>query len=300
MRVSELQALHTGKVGAAAIRTGLLGREILASRSPWLHEQEARTLGIDLRYELFDFTARNWADDDLGRHLAALKADGFAGTNVTHPFKQQVIVHLDGLAPSAERLGAVNTVQFSSAGMIGHNTDVSGFAESVRQGLKGAPLGRVVQFGAGGAGSATAHALLSLGVSSLTLIDSDAGRCETLAAQLAAAYPEASVITGGACATLLASADGIVNATPIGMVTHPGTPFDPEWLGSDQWVADIVYFPLETALLKYAHTRGCRTLNGKGMAVFQAADAFDIFTGLQADRARMLMSFDAFATRTKD
>jgi shikimate dehydrogenase len=293
------QSRVAGRSGAETIRTGLLGREILASRSPWLHQQEARALGIDLTYELFDFTARDWPDGDLGPLLTALKADGFAGVNITHPFKQAVIAHLDGLAASAERLGAVNTVHFSEAGMIGHNTDVSGFADSVRLGLEGALLGRVVQFGAGGAGSATAHALLSLGVSSLTLIDSDAKRCEALAARLVASYPEASISTGGTYAETLASVDGVVNATPIGMAAHPGTPFNPEWLRAGQWVADIVYFPLETALLTSARNRGCRTLSGKGMAVFQAADAFDIFTGFDADRVRMLDSFDAFAIQSK-
>jgi shikimate dehydrogenase len=298
MRVSDLQTLPKRKAGATLVRTGLLGREILASRSPWLHQEEARAHGLGLDYELYDFSARRWGDDELGDRLASLKRDGLAGVNVTHPFKQLVIQHLDGLAPSAETLGAVNTVQFCDAGMIGHNTDVTGFAESVQKGLEGAALQRVIQFGAGGAGSATAHALLSLGVSELVLVDADVSRCEALVDRLASENAGASIAQGEANAALIASADGIVNATPMGMSAHPGTPFDPDFLGSDQWVADIVYFPLETELLKQASARGCRTLSGKGMAVFQAADAFEIFTGLQADRARMLVSFDAFAART--
>ncbi len=297
MIVSERRTQEAGKTGAGAIRTGLLGREILASRSPWLHQEEAKAHGLNLRYELFDFSQRQWSDDTLGARLAALKSEGLAGVNITHPFKQQVIAHLDGLAPSAAQVGAVNTVSFSEAGMIGHNTDVTGFAESVRQGLAGSRLGHVVQFGAGGAGSATAHALLSLGVSGLTLVDSDEARLATLIACLARAYPDALVTHGTANPGMIAAADGIVNATPVGMARHPGTPFDPDWLGSTQWIADIVYFPLETLLLKEAKARGCRTLSGKGMAVFQAADAFDIFTGRAADRNRMLESFDAFAAK---
>jgi shikimate dehydrogenase len=300
MIVSERRTQETGKTGAGAIRTGLLGREILASRSPWLHQEEAKAHGLNLQYELFDFTARDWHDKDLGLYLAELKAAGFAGVNITHPFKQKVIANLDALDPSAEQLGAVNSVQFSPEGMIGHNTDVTGFANSVRQGLGGAALSHIVQFGAGGAGSATAHALLSLGVADLTLVDSEGARCQELVARLSRSYPKASVKRGTANAALLASADGIVNATPVGMAAHPGTPFDPDWLSSSQWVADIVYFPLETALLKAAEARGCRTLSGKGMAVYQAADAFDIFTGLTADRNRMLDSFDAFSMPGKD
>jgi shikimate dehydrogenase len=293
----ETQSRGTGSTGAASVRTGLLGREILASRSPWLHQQEACVLELELTYELFDFTARNWSDADVGQRLIALKEDGFAGVNITHPFKQQVISHLDGLAPSAETLGAVNTVQFSNAGMIGHNTDVTGFAESVRQGLDGARLDRIVQFGAGGAGSATAHALLSLGASELTLVDSDEGRCAALVARLSRSYPDMRISSRAINPAMLGSVDGIVNATPVGMATHPGTPFDTACLTEDQWVADIVYFPLETRLLKEATARGCRTLSGKRMAVYQAADAFDIFTGLTANRDRMLESFDAFAVQ---
>jgi shikimate dehydrogenase len=296
----EAQSRVARSTGAVDIRTGLFGRDILASRSPWLHQQEAASLGIGLTYELFDFTARNWSDNELGQRLTALKAGGFAGVNVTHPFKQEVIAYLDGLAPSAEQLGAVNSVQFSKDGMIGHNTDVSGFADSVRHGLDSAQLGHVVQFGAGGAGSATAHALLSLGVSEITLVDCDQARVAALVARLALAYPRAKVKNGSATSATLASANGVVNATPVGMAAHPGTPFDPDWLSNDQWVADIVYFPLETELLKQAKARGCRILSGKGMAVYQAADAFDIFTGLTADRSRMLESFDAFSIRDKD
>jgi shikimate dehydrogenase len=295
--VSGLEGGQTISAGAEPIRTGLFGREILASRSPWLHQEEARELGLDLAYALFDFGQLGWCDDQLRIRLTELKDAGYSGVNITHPFKQMVIAHLDEIAPSAQAPSAVNTVEFSAGGLIGHNTDVTGFAESVRRGLTGAKMDRVVQFGAGGAGSATAHALLSLGVSELILVDPDGERAATLAGRLGQTYPGAQISISSYDASVLLAADGIVNATPIGMVAHPGLPLDPTDLRASQWVADIVYFPLETPLLREARAKGCATLDGKGMAVFQAADAFAIFTGTQPDRDRMLKSFDAFKVK---
>lgn len=146
--------------------TGLVGQNILASRSPWLHEQEAQAQGLSLTYLLFDFAARGWTKDELPRLLDAAQLIGFSGLNITHPFKQDVIPLLDELAPSAKKVGAVNTVHFVDGRRIGHNTDVTGFGESVRRGLPNANISRVVQFGAGGGGSATSHALLEHGTKS--------------------------------------------------------------------------------------------------------------------------------------
>jgi shikimate dehydrogenase len=283
-----------GNLGGKLL-VGLVGRNILASRSPWLHEQEGVAQGLHLTYTLFDFEARGWTRDELPRLLDAAQLIGFSGLNITHPFKQDVIAFLDALAPSAEKVGAVNTVRFENGRRIGHNTDVTGFAESVRRGLPAAKLDRVVQFGAGGGGSATAHALLGLGAGELILVDADAERRARLAAQLAQAYPAARIMDVSDGQAHVAAADGVVNATPVGMASYPGTPFDTAALAAAQWVADIVYFPLETQLLRDARQRGCRTLPGSGMAVFQAAGAFDIFTGRMADRDRMVASFDAAA-----
>jgi shikimate dehydrogenase len=296
MEMTECLVGVTGEAGPESIRTGLLGREILASRSPWMHEQEGSAQSLALTYELFDFSARDWADDTLGERVNALQSQGFAGVNVTHPFKQGVIPYLDDVAESARQVGAVNTVCFSNGRKVGHNTDVSGFAESMRHGLAGVAVDRVVQIGAGGAGSATAHALMSLGTSELVLVDPDGQRLAKLKDQLAAAWPGAAISTCALPPVSFAKIDGLVNATPIGMAAHPGTPLDVSALHAALWVADIVYFPLETELLRQARACGCQTLDGKGMAVFQAAAAFDLFTGLTADRHRMLESFDAFST----
>jgi quinate/shikimate dehydrogenase (NAD+) len=280
----------------AVVRVGLVGREILASRSPWLHEQEALAQELALRYELVDFTARGLMDADLPRVLAELVATGFAGVNVTYPFKQAVIPLLTRMSPEAEQIGAVNTVLFRGDERIGFNTDVTGFAEAVRSKLTGARLATVVQVGAGGGGSATAFALLGLGTRRLTLVDTDAGRAAALCARLTRAFAAREIVVGAAdtLAPALRACDGIVNATSLGMAKSPGSAVPPRLLEPRHWVADIVYFPLETELLRAATAKGCRVLDGSGMAVGQAAAAFELFTGRHADRARMLETFHAF------
>ncbi len=283
-------------VRQASFLTGLVGRDILASRSPWLHEQEADAQGVRLSYSLFDFTARGWSDADLPKLLDAAERLGFAGVNVTFPFKQAVLAHLDDLSEGARRIGAVNTVAFAGGKRIGYNTDVTGFAESFSRGLPDAGTDCVVQIGAGGAGSATAQALLESGIGTLILFDTDGTRRDSLAVKLKAEFGADRIVAGTDLAAALASADGIVNATPLGMAKLPGMPVPAALINLRHWVADIVYFPLETELLREARQRGCRTLNGSGMAIHQAAGAFEIFTGLTADRERMKKSFVEFVS----
>jgi shikimate dehydrogenase len=275
----------------APVRVGLLGREILASRSPRLHEEEARAQGFALTYELFDFGARDLRDDDLAAVLDRVESDGFAGVNVTYPFKQRVLPLLAGLSPGAERVGAVNTVRFAAGQRTGFNTDVTGFAEAVRTGLAGASIASVAQAGAGGGGSATAVALLELGTRRLAVVDPDAVRADGLVARLRAAFPDREMVRADDWPEALRGADGIVNATPMGMAKLPGMAVPAALIEPRQWVADIVYFPLETELLRVARAKGCRVLDGSAMAVGQAAAAFEIFTGRKADRRRMLASF---------
>lgn len=278
------------------ILVGLVGRGILESRTPWMHEQEGDAQGLRLLYSLFDFTHRGWADEDLPKLLDAVQMAGFAGLNVTFPFKQAVLPLLDELSEGARAIGAVNTIAFRDGKRIGHNTDVSGFAQGFLDGLPGVALGRVLQLGCGGAGSATAHALLStIGVEHLDLFDTDKARVQALRDQLANAYGAERVSIVDDAIQAAGKADGIVNATPIGMTKLPGTPIDVAALKPDHWVAEIIYFPLETQLLAAARALGCRALTGQGMAVGQAADAFALFTGQAPDRARMAASFGAFA-----
>ncbi|MGW2748194.1 shikimate dehydrogenase [Streptomyces sp. NPDC001450] len=284
-----------------AYLVGLIGSGIGPSLSPALHEREADRQGLRYLYRLIDIDVLGMPPEAVGDLVRAARDLGFDGLNITHPCKQLVIEHLDGLAPQAQALGAVNTVVFEPEGRaVGHNTDVTGFAASFARGLPDAPLREIVQLGAGGAGAAVAHATLTLGAERVTVVDALPERAAALAASLnrhfgagraASASPER-------LADLLSRAGGLgglVHATPTGMAAHPGLPLPADLLHPGLWVAEVVYRPLETELLRTARAAGCAVLDGGGMAVFQAADAFRLFTGREPDTARMLADITELA-----
>jgi len=274
-----------------AFLAGLIGAGIQASRTPALHEREGAEQGLRLIYRLIDLDTLGVGAEALPELLTAAERMGFAGLNITYPCKQAVIPLLHELSPDARALGAVNTVVLRDGRRIGHNTDCSGFAEGFRRGLPGVARARVVQLGAGGAGAAVAHALLAEGIGLLSLVDLDAARVAALAADLNARFGAGRA---EACADLpaaVAAADGLVNCTPVGMAKLPGMPLPAALLRPALWVAEIVYFPLETELLRAARALGCRTLDGGGMAVFQAVGAFRHITGVSPDAERMLRHF---------
>jgi shikimate dehydrogenase len=258
-----------------------------------MHEREGDVQGLRYLYRPIDLLELGLAGDAVGSILQSARTLGFNGLNITHPCKQLVLEHLDEISPDARRLGAVNTVVIRDGRFIGHNTDFSGFAAALSSGLPGAKLDRVVQLGAGGAGSAVAYALLTAGVGTLHLVDVDPARAAERAAELQGFFPD-STVTAGATAELpqlMGQADGLVHCTPVGMAAHPGVPLDLDLIESRHWVADIVYRPIETELVRGARAKGCEVLDGGRMAVGQAADAFRIFTGLDADPDRMRAHF---------
>ena len=273
------------------LRIGLIGAGIQASRAPHLHEAEARAAGLSCSYQLLDLERLGVGVEALPGLLINAEAQGFAGLNITHPCKQAVIPWLDELSDNAAAIGAVNTVVFTNGKRIGHNTDWWGFAESFKRGLRDVALDRVVLLGAGGAGAAIAHAALTLGVKKLNIYDSDFARAQTLAQQVTQRFGAERAVGLTDLTAAMAESDGLIQATPIGMMGYPGLPLPIELLRAEQWVAEIVYFPLETELLRQARALGCRTLDGSGMAVFQAVKAFRLFTGLVPDHERMLRHF---------
>ncbi|WP_034851967.1 shikimate dehydrogenase [Inquilinus limosus] len=275
----------------AAIRVGLIGAGIQASRTPALHMREGAERGLRYEYDLIDLEVLGRGVEALPELVAAAERRGFAGLNVTHPCKQAVIPLLHALSDDARALGAVNTIVFADGRRIGHNTDWWGFAESFRRGLPDVRRDRAVQLGAGGAGAAVAHAALSLGIGELAIFDVDQGRAEAMAAGLSARFGAGRAVAGADLAAAMAAADGLIHATPTGMARYPGLPLPAELLAPRHWVAEIVYFPLETELLRTARARGCRTLDGGGMAVFQAVEAFRLFTGVAPDADRMTRHF---------
>jgi quinate/shikimate dehydrogenase (NAD+) len=292
-----LSARDATTVAAGAPRSvlvGLIGTGIQASRTPAMHEREGAAHGVPYIYKIIDLDTLGLSADALPELITAARRLGFAGLNITHPCKQAVIPLLDDLSPDARALGAVNTVVFGSDGRaVGHNTDWSGFAEAFRRSLSDAARNRVVQFGAGGAGAAVAHALLTAGVGELAVVDTARERAQRLAQDLAGRFGAGRARAADDAASAVRAGDGIVNTTPIGMAKYPGMPLARELLRPDLWVADIVYLPLETELLARARALGARTMGGGGMAVFQAADAFRLFSGLEPDAERMIRHFES-------
>ncbi len=283
-----------GSAGAPQVQVGLVGRGIGSSRSPAMHEREGARIGLGYLYVLLDFDRLDLPDTQLAEVIDAAQAAGFAGLNITHPFKQSVIPLLDALSPEASAIGAVNTVLFRDGRKIGHNTDSWGFAESFRESLGDVPTDRVVQFGAGGAGAAVAHALLTQPMGELAICDIDVERAQLLRDRLVGRFGARIAVLEPENAGL-ATSSGVVNTTPVGMAKYPGLPFDRSMLEPRHWVAEIIYFPPETELLRYARTLGCRTLGGTGMAVYQAVKAFELFTGIAPDRDSMIAHFKAAA-----
>ncbi|WP_337058809.1 shikimate dehydrogenase [Pseudomonas sp. USHLN015] len=275
----------------ASVLAGLIGSGIQASRTPALHEREGDAQGLRYLYRLIDLDPLQLDVSALPQLLEAAERTGFTGLNITFPCKQAIIPLLDELSPEAEGIGAVNTVVLRDGRRVGHNTDCLGFAEGFRRGLGDVERRRVVQMGAGGAGAAVAHALLAEGVGQLLIFDVDAERAHALASSLERRFGAGRACAGDDLPDALADADGLVNTTPMGMAKLPGTPVPAALLRPALWVAEIVYFPLETQLLRDARALGCRTLDGGTMAVFQAVKAFELFSGAKADAQRMLEHF---------
>ena len=275
---------------------GLIGAGIQASRTPSMHEHEAAEQGLRCEYRLIDLEKLQVGAEALPDLLKDAESKGFAGLNITYPCKQSVLELLYELSDDARAIGAVNTVVLSDGRRVGHNTDWWGFAESFRRGLSGVQMNSAVQLGAGGAGAAVGHAALTLGIRRLTIFDPDTTRAQKLAADLCARFGAGRAVAGSDLAAAMATTDGLIHATPTGMVRHPGLPLPAQLLRPALWVAEIVYFPLETELLREARRLGCRTMNGSGMAVFQAVEAFRLFTGIAPDAERMQRHFASMGT----
>jgi shikimate dehydrogenase len=277
-------------VADGKLLVGLIGAGIQLSLTPALQEKEASHHRLRLHYQLIDLDRTPGSLAQLESLLTAARIMDFAGLNITYPCKQAVVPMLDELSQEAQAMGAVNTVVNRDGRLIGYNTDGSGWAWGFRRALPQADLRCVVLLGAGGAGSAIAHSVLQLGAAELRLVDTELTRAQALAETLMR-HRGVRVTAHGDAAQALAGATGLIHATPTGMAKLPGLPLPAALLRPSMWVSEIVYFPIETELLRAARAVGCRTMDGGMMAVGQAVGAFELFTGLKADAARMERHF---------
>ena len=282
------------------ILAGLIGRNIQGSLSPALFADAFEAAGIDGYYHLMDVD--RMPGRQLPQLLDAIKVAGFAGANVTYPFKQEIIPLLDAVDPEAAQVGAVNTIAIAPDGRTnGYNFDRHGWRNSFAASLDAdsAEGATVVQVGAGGAGRAVAFALMDLGVADLVLYDLDKTRVDALKADVAKHYGTDRCRVASDLPRDIAAADGVVNATQVGMRGFPGNPVPVAALGANHWAADVIYTPLQTEFLKAAAAKGARTLNGSGMCVHQAVAVFAQLTGVTPDPARLRRAF-ATAVAARD
>jgi shikimate dehydrogenase len=270
---------------------GLIGAGIQRSLSPALHEEEGRHHGVRVHYQLIDLEAAGVGVEVLPELMHAIRVIRFAGLNITYPCKQSVIPLLDALSEEARAIGAVNTVVREGDRLVGYNTDGEGWSWGFRRALPGADLSRVVLLGAGGAGSACADAVMRLGAKQLLIVDQEVSRAAELAQRLNTHFPGNRASAVPDASTALDGASGLIQATPVGMAGIPGMPLADGLLRPSLWVSEIVYVPLETPLLKAARRIGCRTADGGHMNVGQAIRGFRLFTGRDADAARMESHF---------
>lgn len=267
--------------------TGLIGFPIAHSASPAMHEQAAEALGVHCRYRLIEVASAN--REQLRALLDDVKRQGFAGVNVTFPYKEAVLNLLDELSPTASAIGAVNVIAVRDDRLIGHNTDTTGFARAAANLVADSGRGIVAVIGAGGVGKAIVFALAGLGVTEIRIFDTDRAKSDGLAAHLRA---HGRLVVADSVEDALRGAAGLVNATPVGMLPSRDTPVPGALLHEGLWVADAVYSPLWTPLLTAAKAKGARIMTGRELAVYQAVDAFELFTGLEASLIEMGNAFD--------
>jgi shikimate dehydrogenase len=290
--VGMLKSATEYSVSSGRILAGLLGAPIAHSASPVMHERAAAALGLRCHYQLIEIVGAS--PHELKFLLEGVRRLGFAGINVTFPYKEAVIDLLDELSPSAKMIGAVNTVVVRDGRLIGHNTDTTGFSRAVSGLVTASAHGAVAVIGAGGVGKAIAFALASLGVSELRIFDRELAKAAYLAAQL---QDQVSTSIPHSVEDAVLGVAGIVNGSPVGMLPNRGTPVPDALLHAGLWVADAVYSPLWTPLLLAAKAKGAAVMTGRELAIYQAADAFELFTGLTPSSTEMGIAFDDATAR---
>jgi len=256
-------------ISGKARLAGVLGWPVSHSRSPALHNVWLARHGIDGAYVPLAVPPA-----DFETAVRGLRAAGFAGANVTIPHKEAAFALCDRRTAAAEAAGAVNTLIFTPHGIEGENTDGAGFLGNLSaHGVVN--LGPALILGAGGAARAIAAALLAAGAE-VAVTNRSSARAESLAEAL----PGLKTLAWNARAEKLAGIKLLVNTTSLGMQGHPPLELDLRQAPTDMAVADIVYVPLATPLIRAARARGLRAVPGLGMLLHQAVPGFAAWFGV--------------------
>ncbi len=262
---------------AATRLLALLGHPVDHSRSPRIHAAALEALGIDATYLAFDVEPA-----DLAEAVRGLRAIGALGANVTVPHKEAVMAHLDAVEPDARAIGAVNTLVREGARWIGANTDAAGLVRALADAGFDAAGAGVRVIGAGGAARAAVVGLAHAGAARVVVAARRLERAEALARSLALPVPVDAVRLDASPAH--DDVDLLVQATSATMHAEPGEALaralSLDTLPAHATVIDLVYAPLETAVLRAARARGLRAVDGLGMLVHQAALSFERWTGV--------------------
>jgi shikimate dehydrogenase len=273
-------------------RAGVIGHPLGHSISPALFKAAFDAAGIDATYEAWDTPPEN-----LQGRVDALRGADYLGANVTVPHKTEIQALLDGRDEIATKAGAVNTIVHRDGKLTGHNTDVGGFARSLREDAGFDAKGKATMLlGSGGAARAVALALIDAGASVIYVVARQPRKLDRMVVDLKPLTTTGTTITwaywgDGSFLRSLAEADLLVNCTPLGTngSESAGQPaVDASLINPETTVYDLVYNPMETPLVAAAKTRGAKAFSGLGMLVNQAAESFRLWTGQEADRRLML------------
>jgi shikimate dehydrogenase len=253
-------------------RVALIGHPLRRRHSEIMHNAAFDHFGVDARYELRDLEL-----PDVVRFVEEARGESWLGFQITAPYKQVVMEHLDDIESDAAAIGAVNSVARRADGSLaGFNTDAPGFRRAA-EGELGIEIPGITAAvaGAGGASRAVVHALVTADAERVIV----GNRTRSRAVELAEHFDVEGVGSADEFERALGDADLAVNATTVGM-NSSGLPFGVATLPETAAVYDLVYEPPETELLVLARRRGLRTANGLGMLVAQAEIAFERWTGI--------------------
>jgi len=287
--------LQNSRTGSSEIKAALIGSGIGLSRTPGMHKRVGHLLGLNYSYEIMDVDTAQYCNFSLAQLIERCESLGYAGLNITYPFKQEVLPLLDELSDNAKMSAAVNTVVFKQGRRFGYNTDYSGFVKAFEQQMSDVVVDRALLLGAGGAGSAAAFAMAGSAAKSVFIYDRNPEKAAQLAVKLNIHYPNLNIeCYDRLIEAIRAKPNGVINASPMGMQAYPGSPFPQREWQQSLWAVDLVYLPLQTQFLTDGETAGCKTMSGAHLAIHQAVDSFALITGQLADTKHFSKAFAAF------